>query len=286
MQSCFICMTFYMNWICKILPAWILLKLLLIECLMYSRFSFHTLDAGMNWEQAASALKRKRPESNSQPDALTEHGRILYDVIRSKQDMGIWTRDMKRETKLTDTVVNKSLKALQAKNLIKEVVNIQNKGKKHYMASEFEPSKEITGGAWYAEGNLDTELIKFLKEFSVKQINKLKVATAGIVLDSIWRSGAFKIDLTEQQIKDVLKALVLDNEIIETTSTRLGEFASILVGKVCYKCCRSKGGRGEEPQTGALASIPCGVCPRIGLCTPDGVISPITCEYYTKWLDF
>ncbi|ESR64042.1 hypothetical protein CICLE_v100094942mg, partial [Citrus x clementina] len=53
----------------------------------------------------------------------------------------------------------------------------------------------------------------------------------------------------------------------------------------CYKNV-SKGGGGGEPKTGSLASVPCGVCPQINFCTPDGVISPKTCVYYTKWLDF
>ncbi|KAJ9190042.1 hypothetical protein P3X46_001278 [Hevea brasiliensis] len=229
--------------------------------------------------------KRKQTDSNSPAQSLTEQERILYNVIRSKQDMGIWTRDMKRETNLPDNVVNKSLKVLQAKNLIKEVVNIQNKGRKHYMATEFEPSKEITGGAWYVEGNLDTEFIQILKEQCTKQIYKLKVATLEGVTDSIKRSGVLNVELTKQQIDEILKALVLDNEIIELKSNGMGEFASIPVGKICYKCI-SKGNIGGEPRTGAMASIPCGVCPRIRQCTPDGIISPQTCVYYSKWLDF
>ncbi|XP_021609496.1 DNA-directed RNA polymerase III subunit RPC6 [Manihot esculenta] len=229
--------------------------------------------------------KRKQTDSKSPAESLTEQERILYNVIRNKQDMGIWTRDMKRETSLPDNVVNKSLKVLQAKNLIKEVVNIQNKGRKHYMATEFEPSKEITGGTWYVEGNLDTEFIQILKEQCTKQIYKLKVATLEGITDSIKRSGVLNVELTKQQIDEIVKALVLDNEIIELKSNGMGEFASIPVGKICYKCI-SKGSGGGEPKIGAMASIPCGVCPRIHQCTPDGIISPQTCVYYNKWLDF
>ncbi|XP_065869198.1 uncharacterized protein [Euphorbia lathyris] len=229
--------------------------------------------------------KRKQPESDSPAQSLTEHERTLYDVIRSKQDMGIWTRDMKRETNLPDNVVNKSLKVLQAKSLIKEVVNIQNKGRKHYMATEFQPSKEISGGTWYVEGSLDTEFIKLLKELCKKQIYKLKVATLEGVTDSIKRSGVFNTELTKQQIDEIVRALVLDNEIIEVKSNGMGEFSCIPIGKVCYKCV-SKGSIGGDPRVGAMASIPCGVCPRISQCTPDGIISPQTCSYYSKWLEF
>ncbi|KAJ4716921.1 DNA-directed RNA polymerase III subunit RPC6 [Melia azedarach] len=231
--------------------------------------------------------KRKRPDSNTPADALTEHEHIIYDVIRSKQDMGIWTRDMKRElqTNIPDNIVTKSLKSLQAKKLIKEVVNIQNKGRKHFMAVEFKPSKEISGGAWYVEGNLDTDFIKVVKDQCIKHINRLKVATLEGITDSIKRSGVFKDDLTKQQIEEIVRALVLDDEILEVKSNGSGEFANIPVGKICYKSM-SRGSSGGGPKLQGLASVPCGVCPQINLCTPDGIISPKTCVYYTKWLDF
>ncbi|KAJ8755841.1 hypothetical protein K2173_024386 [Erythroxylum novogranatense] len=231
--------------------------------------------------QGPSSLKRPRPGSNSSTQALTEHEHIVYELIRSKQDMGIWTRDVKRETNLQDAVVNKSIKALQAKNLIKEVVNIQSKGRKHYMAAEFEPSKEISGGAWYVEGNLHTEFIEILKKLCVKQVERLKIATLEGLHDSIKRSGALNVDLTKQQIEQILRALVLDDKIMEVKSNGLGDFTRIPVGKICYKCVSKAG-----PKIGAMASIPCGVCPRINECTPDGVISPHTCVYYKKWLEF
>ena len=231
--------------------------------------------------QGPSSLKRKRPES----DFLTEQERILYDLIRSKKDMGIWTRDMKRETNLPDTVVNKSLKSLQTKQLIKEVVNIQNKGKKHYMAAEFEPSKEITGGDWYNEGSLDIEFINLVKDQCLKHIFRQKVDTLDGILEWIRKSKIFSVEFTTKQIEEILRALVLDNEIVEVKSTGFGEFAAVPVGRVCYRC-RSKSGHKGEPKTGAMASIPCGVCPRISSCTPDGIISPRTCVYYQKWLDF
>ncbi|XP_011003009.1 PREDICTED: DNA-directed RNA polymerase III subunit RPC6-like isoform X1 [Populus euphratica] len=235
--------------------------------------------------QGPSSLKRKRPEVNSPAQSLNEHERLLYDVIRSKQDIGIWTRDMKKEAKLPDNVVNKSLKALQVKKLIKEVVNIQNKGRKHFMATEFEPSKEISGGAWYLEGSLDTEFIESLKQLCKRQIERSGVATLEAVTDSINSYPAFNVDVTKQQIEEILRTLILDNVIMEVKSNGMGEFASIPFGEVCYKYV-SKGGLGGEPKAGALASIPCGVCPRISQCTPDGIISPKTCVYYQKWLDF
>ncbi|BBH03115.1 DNA-binding protein [Prunus dulcis] len=204
-----------------------------------------------------SALKRKQPDSSSPSESLTEHEKIVYSVIRSKQDMGIWTRDMKKEANLPDNLVGKSIKSLQAKNLIKEVVNVQSKGRKHYMAAEFEPSKELTGGDWYSNGTLDKYYISCVKDGFAKIIYQLKVATLEGISDEVKKSGIFKTSFTKQQIEEILRVLVLDKRVTEVKSTGMGEFGSFPVGKVCYKST-SKGGSKREPKVGAMASIPCG----------------------------
>lgn len=153
------------------------------------------------------------------------------------------------------------------------------------MGAEFEPSKELTGGEWYADGKLNQVLIEFLKDTCKKIVGKLKVATAKGVHEFFVKCKVFKQEVSGQQIAQILKSMVLDNVILEVKSNGLAEYHSIPVGEICYRCAPG-GGLGEASKTGAMVSIPCGVCPRINICTPDGVISPTTCVYYTKWLDF
>lgn len=230
-----------------------------------------------------SSAKRKRPESD--PPGLVDSERLILDSIRSKKDMGIWTRDIKLETKLSDNVVNKSLKSLLAKRFIKEVVNIQNKGKKHYMAAEIEPSKEISGGDWYVNGVLDKELIHVVEQLCFRCIRLHKVATLEGVHKEVKKSRVVTFDISSQQVGEILNLMVLDNGIIEVKSTGLGDYHSIPVGATCYRVASGAAGVATGLRKGAFASIPCGACPRIGLCTPDGVISPTTCVYYNKWLN-
>ncbi|KAL2238453.1 DNA-directed RNA polymerase III subunit rpc6-like [Sesamum indicum] len=227
------------------------------------------------------SLKRKRPETDS--PGLVDAERAILNSIKGKKDLGIWARDIKQETKLTDHVVNKSLKSLLAKKLIKEVVNIQNKGKKHYMAVEFEPSKEISGGEWYVDGNLDKELINVLKQLCFRYLRTQKVATLEGVYNELKKNRVVTFDISNQQVSEILNSMVLDNDLIEVKSTGLGDYHSIPIGTVCYRIA-SAAGVAKGPRMGAFASIPCGACPRISLCTPNGVISPGTCVYYTKWL--
>lgn len=223
-------------------------------------------------------LKRKRLEPNPHGEAELK----VLNIIKSKENMGIWANDIKRGIKLGDRTVDAAIKSLHDKKLIKLVVNIQNKAKKHYMAAEFEPSPEITGGNWYSAGNLDTDYINSLKDMSSKIIRKLKVTTAEGLFDFITKNKLSHVDCSSQQIREILKSMVLDNTILEVKSTGLGEYYSIPVGDICYRINVT----GGDSKTGGatMASIPCGVCPRISQCTPDGIISPSTCVYYKKWL--
>ncbi|KAG0473256.1 hypothetical protein HPP92_015113 [Vanilla planifolia] len=151
------------------------------------------------------------------------------------------------------------------------------------MAVEFEPAKEISGGTWYSDGNLDVEFINILRDQCRMYVERFKVATIENVWQSIRDSGVFNTECSMQQIKEIMGSLVLDKELEELNSTGIGDFSRIQPGKKCYKRCKDGGNPKEQ---GILSSIPCGVCPRLTDCTPDGIISPKTCVYFDKWLDF
>ncbi|MFS7930119.1 putative RNA polymerase Rpc34 [Helianthus anomalus] len=166
-------------------------------------------------------------------------------------------------------------------------MRLSTSGRKHYIATEFEPSKEITGGSWYVNGDLDTTFIDQIKALCLDIIRKLKVAkvaTADGVYDFFKANRLTNTECTSQQVSEILRSMVLDNMIIDVKSARLGEYHSIHVGQVCYKC--PPGDLNKGPKTGALISISYRIFPRIKECTSDGLISPTTCVYYTKWLDF
>ncbi|GMH27597.1 hypothetical protein Nepgr_029440 [Nepenthes gracilis] len=208
--------------------------------------------AEMSRLRGAMSLKRKRSGPEDPSNQLTNDERAVFNLIRSKGDMGIWKGDMKRELRsINARVVDNCIKSLQAKRVIKEVVNIQSKGKNRLMSMEFEPSKELTGGAWYNEGNLDMEFITYLKKLCLGGIRKLKVATAdGIQIhDMIKKSGAFKVDVSIQQIQDILKNLVLENEIFEVKSTGSGEFAHMMVSSPQPLVFTTPNGRNFERPT-------------------------------------
>ena len=57
---------------------------------------------------------------------------------------------------------------LESRKLIKSVKSVASSNRKVYMLSELEPSREITGGAWYTEHEYDKEFIDVLRDQCLK----------------------------------------------------------------------------------------------------------------------
>ncbi|CAH8365127.1 unnamed protein product [Eruca vesicaria subsp. sativa] len=236
--------------------------------------------------------KRKRPEPKSSSSGINEDEKNILGLIRSKQGKGATTSEMRSATSIQQSLITKAITSLKKSKLIKEVPNMNNKGIKHFLAVEFEPCKELTGGDWYIDGALDVSKIEGLKEICVKILERCERAKKVVTLDVVYKyfdkDGGDGDQLSREQIREILKNLVLDNVVMEVKSNGLSGFSATRIGEICYKLTGKKGcgGGGGEARDGAFALVPCGVCPHIGICTPDGLISPMTCVYFQKWLDF
>lgn len=54
--------------------------------------------------------------------------------------------------------------------------------------------------------------------------------------------------------------------------------------KKVYKACKPLYSNNRSNMD-FLSQIPCGVCPLINNCSDHGIISPISCQYYSQWLN-
>lgn len=86
--------------------------------------------------------------------------RVVYSHISSAEDQGMWTRTIKAKTNFHQTVINKSLKSLEGKRLVKSITSVKHPGRKIYMLAHLTPSEEVSGGPWHTDGELDIELIE------------------------------------------------------------------------------------------------------------------------------
>lgn len=91
---------------------------------------------------------------------------------------GIWTKTLKARTNIHQTNINKYLKSLEGKNLIKSVKSVKHPTRKIYMLAELTPSIELSGGPWYTDNELDTEFIGYLLK-GIRRCLQERVRCAG-----------------------------------------------------------------------------------------------------------
>uniref|UniRef100_A0A0D9WRV7 RNA polymerase III subunit C6 n=1 Tax=Leersia perrieri TaxID=77586 RepID=A0A0D9WRV7_9ORYZ len=205
--------------------------------------------------------------------------REIYKLVFSGGDRGMTQTEIRTRTRMQPNTLSRHLRSLTSatKGVLKVVNSVHKRAEKMYMDARIDPSPEITGGTWYRDGQLDSDAVAAARRRCRDQIDRLGgVATADAIFAGIGRdcpSTAYSIE----QIRDILRTMALDMELEEVRSTGVGEFSDLRAGRVCYR-------RGGAPQGGMMEGIPCGVCPRVDECSPDGVISPKTCVYYKKWL--
>uniref|UniRef100_A0A0E0LDA0 RNA polymerase III subunit C6 n=1 Tax=Oryza punctata TaxID=4537 RepID=A0A0E0LDA0_ORYPU len=229
---------------------------------------------------AAAAAAPPRPPPEVLPDsvlaALSQHEKGIYKLVFAGGDKGMTQTEIRIKTGMPTSTLTKHLRGLTSKGVLKVVNSVHKRAEKIYMDARIDPSPEITGGTWYRNGQLDSDAVASARRRCLEQIDRLGVATAETIFTGISRdcpSLAYSIE----QVRDILRTMALDRELEEVRSTGVGEFSDLRAGRVCYR-------RGGPVQGGVMERIPCGVCPRIDECSPDGVISPNTCVYYKKWL--
>ncbi|TVU08084.1 hypothetical protein EJB05_41469, partial [Eragrostis curvula] len=226
---------------------------------------------------ASSAPALKTPKISPEILAfLPGQDRKVYELIFEAGGKGMWMLDVRNKTGMAPPTASKVLRGLVAKGLLKEVSDVRHRSKKIFMATEFEPSTEITGGTWYHDGRLDTDAVAAARRSCLAQVQKLGVATVEMIHNGIEKDeprAGYAID----KIRDILQTMVLDKVLEEVKSNGEGEFAAIRSGRMCYRVAGAA-------QGGMMEGIPCGVCPRIDECSPDGDVLPfLRMNYSDAW---
>ena len=123
----------------------------------------------------------------------------------------------------------------------------------------------------YTDTEKDTEFIEVLRKACYKKITISGTASLAEISSFIKDKRLSKVHLRDENVKSVLDTLVYEGRIDEVESPDGVYYRPTLL---------------TLPETSALTSIPCGVCPVFHDCRPGGHISPELCIYFDKWLDF
>ena len=107
-------------------------------------------------------------EQDSAVEAMDGDERLVYHHLCLAGNKGMWTKDLRIKTQLHLTIVNKALRSLESRRIIKSVHTVKNSTRKIYMLVGLEPAVELTGGPWFTDNVLDTELIDSIAEVCLR----------------------------------------------------------------------------------------------------------------------
>ncbi|XP_058443175.1 probable DNA-directed RNA polymerase III subunit RPC6 isoform X2 [Malaya genurostris] len=226
-------------------------------------------------------------KKSTAPKDIDNEEKIIYNIIEEGGNKGIWIRDIRVKSNLIMTQLNKVLKQLENKKLIKAVKSVNASKKKVYMLYNLEPDRSITGGAWYQDQDFEAEFVDVLNQQCLRflrmkretakecrdgplAVQKLSYCSVADVHKFISDLGISKISLDEDDLETILRTVVYDGK---AESIPTGD------GKFLYKAI-------ESPLSSpGLVQMPCGICPVIKHCSDCGEITPKLCSYISEWLD-
>lgn len=85
---------------------------------------------------------------------------MVYACIENSGTAGIWNKTIKHRISAHAQVLERVLKGLTNKGLIKSMSSVKNPGRKMWILAGLQPNEEATGGAWFTNGDLDTSLLQ------------------------------------------------------------------------------------------------------------------------------
>ncbi|KAG8228434.1 hypothetical protein J437_LFUL003911 [Ladona fulva] len=237
--------------------------------------------------------KLKDPSRNAVKGADNEE-KVVFGIIEEAGNKGIWVRDIRYKSNLAPTQLNKILKSLESKKLIKAVKSVSASKKKVYMLFNLEPDRSVTGGAWYSDHDFETEFVDVLNQqcyrFLLQKAEMAKSCKGGPVAarnvsytpsSDVWKFisdlGISKVQLSVEDIEAILDTLVYDGKVERTLSVADTSKSDSM--KHLY--------RATEPllPPPGLVKMPCGICPVMKHCSSLGSVNPRKCVYMKEWLE-
>lgn len=153
------------------------------------------------------------------PKGADNEEKIVYSIIEESGNKGIWIRDIRVKSNLIMTQVNKILKNLESRKLIKAVKSVNASKKKVYMLYNMEPDRTVTGGAWYQDQDFESEFVDILNQQSLrylqmrlenaKKMNEGPLATKKLACCSVKQVHTFISELGISKVFFIIILLLL-----------------------------------------------------------------------------
>jgi DNA-directed RNA polymerase III subunit RPC6 len=229
--------------------------------------------------------------SNNELQGSDDQEKVVYSLIKAAGNRGIWLRDIRLKSNMGMNPLNKVIKSMENRKVIKAVKSVAAAKRKVYMLYNLEPDRTVTGGAWYSnDQDFEEEFVSILSQQCHRflldrmriakkshpdslflQIRKSRTA-ASLVLEYIDKLQISKVKLAVDDLEKILQSLVFDG-LAERSATEDED------GNLIYEY------RASEPfiKSTGLMKVPCGVCPVFDDCYDDGDVTPYKCIYFEDW---
>mmetsp|Transcript_4404 Transcript_4404/g.6723 ORF Transcript_4404/g.6723 Transcript_4404/m.6723 type:complete len:323 (+) Transcript_4404:20-988(+) len=165
--------------------------------------------------------------------------RMIYQLIERSGNMGVWSKEMKFQSNIQTQALNKILKNLETRKLIKPVKSVVNDKRKLYMLFDTVPSKEITGGPWYTDREFDHEFIDELRTFimlCVRRLNGGKGVCTKEIAIKMKEANVSRVELGLPDVQHLLQTLAFDYMIEQNGTNLNGEALFVVARKVSSAC--------------------------------------------------
>ncbi|XP_045602890.1 DNA-directed RNA polymerase III subunit RPC6 isoform X2 [Procambarus clarkii] len=236
-------------------------------------------------------FKLRDPGSLHRIKGAEPEEQVVYKIIEECGTQGIWAREIRARSNLHLNTVEKVLRKLDSKKLIKSFNSVAAPKKKTYLLYNLEPDRSLTGGAWYSDQHFDSEFVdilnqqcwRFLEQRAVRArqvaggpiaVRNASYVASKEVLKHITELGITKVQLSMEDIEAILETLVFDGKAERSVATEGTQGVKLYRAVISFL------------PTPALMTIPCGVCPLIKECDDVGNVTPVKCRYMKEWLEW
>lgn len=182
-------------------------------------------------------------EEATKLQGLDAPSKMVYQVIESSGNKGIWTVDIRSQTNILQQTLTKIFKQLETRRLIKPIKAVTAKTKKLYMLYDISPAKEITGGPWYSDYEFDHEFIAEIRTFILMCIRRMngglgvgKGVTLKQIANKMIQANVSRVQLSLEEVQQLLQTLAFDYLIEQRGVTEGGEALFISAKKVTTMC--------------------------------------------------
>lgn len=164
----------------------------------------------------ANQTVKYRTKSNVSKDLIDDE-QVVLSVIAGSGSSAIWIRDIKNKSGLHQTVLNKCIKQLEVKSLIRQVKSTKHPTRKMYISFAATFSDEAALSSWYTDNEVDVELVSevlsLLKKIFEQSSNQK--LDSDYLLKYLKSTNILTSTISVNEVEEILSVMVFENVILE-----------------------------------------------------------------------